>query len=351
MSQEAVRGRLFLDPEIQESLRERVLAPSWQLVDVEEPERGELVPFALLPGSLDEPLLLTRDDAGELRCLQGTCTHRGFVLAEAPARGPKLRCRYHGRRFDLSGRCLGSPGFDDVADFPGEEDHLQRLPWESLGPLRFTTVQASGAPDFDDWLGLVPELMGFLDWSRFERALDREVDHEIDAHWTLYLENFLESLHVPFVHPSLTATVDPTAYEIETWPQGSVQVGFAAEGESAFELPAGHRFEGRRVAAFHFQLFPNTLLNFYPWGLSANLVDPLGDARCRVRYRTWVGDPSKLDQGAGGDLPTVEREDQQVVRSVQRGARSRLFRPGRLVPRDEAAVVHFQAFAAAALKS
>ena len=33
---------------------------------------------------------------------------------------------------------------------------------------------------------------------------------------------------------------------------------------------------GKRVAAFYFWLFPNLMLNFYPWGLSMNVVNPLG---------------------------------------------------------------------------
>src|SRR5215471_16943549 len=83
--------------------RERIFTRSWQWIGdldaVAEP--GSLVPCELLPGLLDEPLLLARDGAGTLRCLSNVCTHRGNLLVNEPCRGEQIRCGYHSRRFDL----------------------------------------------------------------------------------------------------------------------------------------------------------------------------------------------------------------------------------------------------------
>ena len=84
----------YLDPAVFASARERVFARSWQWLgtsaDVAVP--GTLSPRAMLPGLLDEPLLLARDDQGTLRCLSNVCTHRGnlLVAADRPAGG--IRC-------------------------------------------------------------------------------------------------------------------------------------------------------------------------------------------------------------------------------------------------------------------
>ncbi|HRI17003.1 MAG TPA: hypothetical protein PL196_00625, partial [Burkholderiaceae bacterium] len=61
----------YLDPAFFELARERVFARSWQwLGDTHEVAApGALSPRELLPGCLDEPLLLARDAAGTLRCL------------------------------------------------------------------------------------------------------------------------------------------------------------------------------------------------------------------------------------------------------------------------------------------
>jgi hypothetical protein len=60
-------------------------------------------------------------------------------------------------------------------------------------------------------------------------------------------------------------------------------------------------------------------LNFYPWGLSLNQVLPVGPARTRVRFRSYVWKPELLDSGAGGALDQVEMEDEAVVMTVQQG--------------------------------
>ena len=46
----------------------------------------------------------------------------------------------------------------------------------------------------------------------------------------------------------------------------------------------------------------NLFLNFYPWGLSVNVVKPLGMGRTRVEFYRYVVDTSKCDIGAGADI-------------------------------------------------
>jgi len=83
------------------------------------------------------------------------------------------------------------------------------------------------------------------------------------------------------------------------------------------------------------------MLNFYPWGLSVNVVQPQGPSRTRVVFRSYVGNAALLGGGAGGALHQVEMEDEAVVLTVQRGIRSRLYRHGRYSPSREQGVHHF----------
>ncbi|HVS01981.1 MAG TPA: SRPBCC family protein, partial [Thermoanaerobaculia bacterium] len=106
---------------------------------------------------------------------------------------------------------------------------------------------------------------------------------------------------------------------------------------------------GTRVAAYYFWVFPNLMLNVYPWGLSINVVRPLAVGRTRVSFLSWVWRPEKLASGAGAALDRVEREDEEVVECVQRGVRSRLYRRGRYSPTREQGVHHFHRLVAAAL--
>ncbi len=83
------------------------------------------------------------------------------------------------------------------------------------------------------------------------------------------------------------------------------------------------------------------MLNFYPWGVSVNIVKPLAVDRTKVTFLAYVWDESRLDRGAGASLDRVEREDEQIVETVQRGVRSRIYERGRYSPAREACVHHF----------
>ena len=83
------------------------------------------------------------------------------------------------------------------------------------------------------------------------------------------------------------------------------------------------------------------MLNFYPWGLSLNLVQPEAIKRTRVAFRGYVWDKSKLDIGAGAALHQVEMEDEAIVEAVQRGTGSRFYRNGRYSPTREPGTHHF----------
>ena len=114
-------------------LVERVLARSWHVVaSADEVPEGALLARALLPGVLDEPLLLGRVD-GEVHGWSGVCTHRAAVLEP---HGEGARCPYHGRRFNRGGRCLTAPGFER----PGEDDHLRPVAVATLGALIFASI-------------------------------------------------------------------------------------------------------------------------------------------------------------------------------------------------------------------
>jgi choline monooxygenase len=343
-------GWVYTDPAVFAAARARVFEPSWQWIadtaDVRVP--GQTLPVTLLEGALDEPLLLTRDREDALHCLSNVCTHRGTRVCEGAAVLNHLRCRYHGRRFGLDGRFHSMPEFEDALDFPSPKDDLPRVPSARWRRLWFASL-APGSP-FEAWIEPVEGRCGFLPLDGAALDPTRSRDYLVRANWALYCDNYLEGFHIPYVHAGLSVAVDYGAYRTELFPHSSLQVGIAAAGEDAFDLPAGHPDHGQRVAAYWWWLWPNTMLNFYPWGLSINVVKPLAVDRTRVSFTSFVWDPSRLDRGAGGALDRVEREDEAIVESVQSGTASRLYDRGRYSPAREQGVHHFHRLLAAALQ-
>ncbi|MCU1277842.1 MAG: Choline monooxygenase, partial [bacterium] len=341
---ETLPGEAYRSKELHARIVERVFASSWQLApDATLVAPGTVAPFTLLPGTLDDPLLLVRD--GEtLRCLSNVCTHRGAILCDEPCEATSLRCRYHGRRFSLDGKLTHAPEFEGAVDFPSARDNLPLLPTARFGPLVLTSLQP--AFDVDELLAPIRRRLGALPGTSLEAlVLDSESvrDYDVAANWMLYVDNYLEGLHIPFVHPSLSQALDFGSYRTELDARGTTQIGIARSKDSGEDT-----FDGSDVAAWYFWLFPNLMLNFYPWGLSLNVVMPFGVDAMRVHYRAYVLDEARRERGAGSGLDRVEHEDEAVVESVQRGIHSRLYRRGRYSPSRETGVHHFHRLLCAA---
>ena len=318
--------------------RERIFARTWQwigdLADVTAPR--SLSPRTLLPGLLDEPLLLARDAAGTLRCLSNVCTHRGNVLVREPRIGASdIRCGYHSRRFDLAGHMTFMPEFGEAKNFPSPADDLPAVAFATWQDHGFAAIDP--AAPLDAFIGDLTGRVSTLPIAQFEPDPASSRDYVVRGHWALYVENYLEGFHIPFVHPGLDQAVDYASYADELFRYSTLQVARARDGETGFEREDG----GERIAAYYAWIFPNLMLNFYPWGLSVNRVVPEAVDRTRVEFRSYVRDVARRDRGAGGALHQVELEDEAVVEAVQRGVRSRFYRGGRYSPKRERGPHHF----------
>jgi len=319
----------YIDALYFEESRDKIFARTWQFVG-DSKGVGVLKPVTLLPGFLEEPLVLTRNDDG-IKCLSNVCTHRGKTLVEEPcARANLIRCGYHGRRFSLDGKFLSMPEFDGVEDFPSEADDLTQIRLASHGGFLFASVDP--VDPFEVFVGYAAERLGDIKAEGLKLTATRE--YEVNAHWALYCENYLEGFHIPYVHKALNEIVDYGTYTTETFRYSSLQTGYGDNGE---------------IAARYLFIFPNLMFNFYPWGISVNIVRPVTRERTVVEFLTYTRDEASID-GAGGDLHGVELEDEAVVESVQRGIRSRFYSHGRYSPTRETGTHHFHRLIAEFMK-
>jgi choline monooxygenase len=332
----------YTSAEVFEQCREKIFATSWQFLGNDElvKDNSEVYPFTLLPGYLDEPLLLTKDKTGELNILSNVCTHRGNIVAEKACKTTNLRCRYHGRMFNLDGKFISMPEFKEVENFPSKDDDLPLLTLFKWSKWLFTSLNPLYSHDlfFRDMMERVSWMP--LDKFKFRPELSRTF--QVQANWALYCENYLEGFHIPFVHAGLNAVIDFGDYATELFfPYSSLQLGLAKTDKDCFDLPASSPDHSKNVAAYYFWVFPNLMFNFYPWGLSVNIVEPVSVDECRVRFLSYVWEESKLDKGAGSGLDKVEQEDEEIVENVQRGVRSRFYKHGRYSVTREQGTHHF----------
>jgi choline monooxygenase len=325
-------SEFYTDEKYFKASKEKIFARSWQYVGTAD-ESNNLNPFNIL----DTPLVLSRN--GErVRCFSNVCTHRGAILVENECQANGIRCRYHGRRFDLDGKFLTMPEFENVANFPSEKDDLQQISSDIWGKFVFASLNP--ANPFEDVFSEMKTRLNWLDLQQFSLAPEYSRDYSVKAHWALYCENYLEGFHIPFVHPALNNLLDYGDYSTELFRFSNLQLGIAKDGEAAFDLPETAPDFGKRVGAFYFFVFPNLMFNFYPWGLSLNVVEPINAAETRVKFLTYIFDQAKFGN-ADEALHQTEMEDEAVVESVQQGIRSRFYESGRYSPTREQGTHHF----------
>lgn len=333
-------SQFYTDSVFFEASKDKIFARTWQFVIHKQDIRlsEQLLPCTLLPGFLDEPILLTRTKDNQLHCLSNVCTHRGNILIEHPCTQSQIRCRYHGKRFKLDGTFVAMPEFSGVEDFPAERDHLPKVPfgdWQE--EFLFASIQPS-AP-LSEFLKEMTTRLSWLPLSEYRFDAHRSKDYLVKAHWALYCENYLEGFHIPFVHPSLNAVVDYDTYTTELYRYSNLQLGLAKSGEQTFNLPPSSPDFGKAVAAYYYWIFPNLMFNFYPWGLSSNIVKPINPQLTKVSFLTYVYDENGIE--GWYDIDKVEREDEAIVENVQRGIRSRFYDSGRYSAKMEKGTHHF----------
>ena len=337
----------YLDPKYLEASKEKIFAPSWQYVGHigMVAKVGDAHPFKLLENYIDEPLVLTKDSNEQIHCLSNVCTHRGNLMVYEPCSAQKhLRCKYHGRAFHLDGKFISMPEFTAVENFIPENNHLHPLSLFKWGPLLFTQLKKGMASEL-----FFQEMQNRIGWLPIDALVfdaARSNDYYIKSNWALYCENYLEGFHIPFVHPGLSAFLDFKDYSTELFPYASLQLGIAKNKEHCFDIPKGHIDEGKKIAAYYFWVFPNMMFNFYPWGLSVNLITPIDAGNTKVTFLSFVFDASKLGIGAGTGLDTVEQEDEEIVQHVQEGIRSRFYHYGRYATLREQGTHHFHSLLA-----
>ncbi|AZQ57394.1 aromatic ring-hydroxylating dioxygenase subunit alpha [Maribacter sp. MJ134] len=344
---ETLPASFYRSTEVFELLKEKVFLNSWHWIgDMATivPLSQTVYPLVLHEKFLDEPVLVIRDKDDVLHCVSNVCTHRGNLIVHHPGKQTALTCMYHGRRFHMNGNFKAMPEFEEAEDFPRACDDLHKFSIKTW--LNHLFISLKPNYKFKEITKVLDERVGFLPVHNFKFDPTLSKDYIVNCHWALYCDNYLEGFHIPFVHADLNAALDYGSYTTEIFDYATLQIGYSGGGEEVFDLPEGHPDHGKSVAAYYYWVFPNMMFNFYPWGLSVNIVNPIANDKTKVQFLTYVYDETKLNAGAGALLDKVEREDEFVVEGVHKGLKSRFYSSGRFSPTQEKGVHHFHSLLA-----
>lgn len=188
-----VSRHVYTDPRIFELEMQRIFSRTWVYLGHESqlPRAGDFLATQI--GR--QPVLLTRDDAGDLHAFLNACSHRGARLTTS-RRGNRqsLMCPYHGWVYALDGRCVdvnqqatgNYPAYFEQAD--KDLRRLARL--ESHRGFVFGSL-SSEVPTLTEHLGEGAAFIDlFVDQSpQGLEVLRGGVHYTCEANWKLQLEN------------------------------------------------------------------------------------------------------------------------------------------------------------------
>lgn len=305
-----------------------------------------------------QPILVLRDEAGQLRAFFNTCRHRGSLLcSQGQGRlGSKaLTCPYHGWTYDLRGQLARIP------------THGRPRPIE-LGDLRLYSVAIT------EWRGFVfvcltqapPPFASALDdgiealshWPLEQLLTGHTRRWLLGCNWKVFWENYNECLHCPSVHPALTSLVpiyrrgimterdDPRwrdhASSTDPSYKGGLRAG--AESWSSDGRAAGYRFPGlsqeERRAGHHFvTAVPSLYVVAHVDYVRAVRLWPLAPEQTELQAewlfpRETLADPTFDMNNAIDFVAGVIAEDGAACERAQRGLHAAPHRTGLLLPEE-----------------
>ena len=216
------------------------------------------------------PVLIVRGAGAQLRAFANVCRHRAGPLALCDGKGARaLHCKYHGWTYDLEGQLRHAPEMAGAEGFSADGIRLRQFGVACWQGFVFVTL-AADTPPLEVVYGGIAERIAPIDLG----ALDfvRSDAYDVACNWKVYVDNFLEGYHLPYVHPGLSKVLDYRAYSTELFPWHSLQ-------HSPLRANDGIYGDGE---AFYYFVYPNVMLNIMPGRLQVNRILPAGPDRCRV---------------------------------------------------------------------
>ena len=331
---ETIPSAWYTDARFHELDRLAVFGESWQQVGhVDQLARtGDLVVDTVA----GNPVMVVRGSDGELRAFYNVCRHRGGPLALKDGTCEMLQCKYHGWTYQLDGMLRGVPHMNRTELFDKKDYGLIPLPHAVWEGMVFVSLAERPTP-LATFVAGISERIGQPGLGALRSG--PRVEYDVRCNWKVYVDNFLEGYHVPYVHPELLKLYDYSQYRTEVFDWYSLQVGPLSGGDNVYGARDGE--------ALYYHIFPNFMLNILPGRLQTNLVLPTAHDRCTVVFRYFYTETTspaarKLIADDLAYSESVQREDIEICERVQMGLASRAYDRGRFSVPFEGGVHHFQ---------
>ena len=335
----------YTDPDFYALEREKLFAPSWQIVchDSDIAGRGAYATLNFM-GAL---ILVVRGDDGKARAFKNVCRHRAARLLDESFGqcSSRIVCPYHAWTYDLQGRLVGAPGRAGYEPFDPSAYSLKELELGECGGFLFVRV-GKGKESFDDFSAPLKDEFEIYNTKEM-RALGRITLRERAVNWKVATDNYVDAMHLPVAHEGLDSLVgdsyrlgvDNGTHRIEADVDAHPHQSLSVQAYRKFLPDVDHLPQTRRRKWLYLKLWPNLAFDIYPDQIDFMQFIPLSANRTLLREISYALPDERREMRAARYLNwrinrVVNIEDKDLIDRVQAGLETGDYEPGPL-SRDE----------------
>ena len=340
-------GYMYTSREIFEEEVDKLFMKEWLCVGrVEQfPNPGDYMATRIV----GEPVVVCRNDKGELNAFANVCRHRGTEVAPKGTGNVKeFSCPYHGWLYDLNGSLVGAPYTKEIREtFDIKNCRLKPVKldvWQGYIFINFDPDSA-GLEHFldDEGLRVCAE-----ECRPGETMIADEFTQDIACNWKFIPENLLDIYHVNIIHAdSFGKDFKMNDFKFKFGPRGQFHATYEIQTMAPDGVPLFDRMPWLEDKPKN-------------WAYTAHVGDLMTFFARPDVFHTWVCYPLDVDltrltvwikfPKASFDLPAfwervkvysdfhriVASEDSDMMCSLQNGVGTRSFEPGPMVRLEEA---------------
>jgi choline monooxygenase len=286
-----------------------------------------------------QPLIVVRDETGQVKVHSALCRHRGAIITEGKGKCRAFVCPYHSWTYALGGKLVSTPGnpppMAGVEGFRMSDHNLTPIRSGLWGGFIFITFDEKAEP-LEQWLGDLPAFLAGYDLENMQWT--HKDTYEVDCNWKVWLENAFENYHAMTIHRKHMDPANPQNWEFEAT-QGPWEAMFSKRSIVAYSgLPPIPGLDERKASGlFHIWVQPSVQIILTSSYMKFRQYLPEGPGKLRL-YENWAFPRSTVASPDFGTIVGPEyyekysqivKEDLGINPNVQKAMRTGSYRPGR----------------------
>lgn len=264
-----------------------------------------------------KPLIVTRDEQGEVRAYRNACRHRGMQVAQGSGKTKFFVCPYHAWAYSLDGTLKHIPHDYGFPDIDKCEHSLVAVPAFERHGLVFVNQEESDNRGALDGLDEIPQLISD------DQKIFASEESLLSVNWKLNIEAALEGYHIK---PTHRETFYPYGYDnlnvVETFGHNSRVTYPFRRVEKLRDIPEEDR-NIMGMVTYVYQIFPNVTIAVLSNHTTVSISEPISPTE--TRFHTFrlnnKGEGAELSEKAKRDAEFVARsggeEDAAMVAGIQ----------------------------------